>query len=205
MNCLAPQRLLLVILAVAVAAPALAQRDDCLDQQVMGGTDALGPLITDWQWAQTFTCEAGGELSLLEVEYDADGSPPGTVTLQLRSTVDGIPDSGAAALLAEVDLAIESAGGVQTLALDLAAAGVVVYPGDLLAAVLVTGSPGYDIFTAARWLGHESDPYAGGRALYKASVLDWVAQDGIDLNVSCYLDCATPVAGRSWSAVKGLF
>ncbi|MEZ4387315.1 MAG: hypothetical protein R3D98_06995 [Candidatus Krumholzibacteriia bacterium] len=191
------------VLALAVSAPALA--DDCLDQQVAGGTDTPAPLISGWQWAQTFTCEAGGELSRLEVEYDAGGTPPGTVSLQLRSTVDGHPDSGEAALLATVDLPIVAGPGVQTLALDLGAAGVIVYPGDVLAAVLVTETPGYDVFTCARWRGYQSDAYAGGQAFYKASVLDWVAQETVDLTVSCYLDCATPVAGRSWSAVKGLF
>jgi len=198
-------RIAALLLAVSLAVPALAQVEHCLDQQIVGGPDAPAPLITGWQWAQTFTCEAGGVLSRIEAEVDASATTSGTVTLQLRSTVSLHPDSGDAALLASADLLIDGGAGVQSLVLDLVGSDVVVYPGDVLSLVLVSDTAGYDVFTAPRWQGFETAAYDGGGAYYRVPLLDWVAQDHMDLHLGVYLDCATPTETESWSAVKALF
>lgn len=198
-------RLSLCLLALVAAATAPAQVEHCQVEDVSGGPDTPAPLITDWQWAQTFTCQAGGILSRLDVEYSSMNAPVGTVRLELRAVSDDLPDETANGLLAGVDVAVGNAPGVRVARLDLLEADIHVDVGDQLAVTMTATTDGYDVFAAPRWYGWTAGDYAGGLAYYRAEGLDWMPQEAIDLSFACWADCATPIAAASWSAVKARF
>jgi hypothetical protein len=195
-----------VLAAVAIASlVTIAAAEDCLDQQFASGVDDEGPLVTSWEWAQTFTCEAGGELSKIEADFTWLGIPADVLTLELRTLVGEQPAEGAAALLASADVPLIAAPGTQTAVLDLTGLAITVETGERYALVLKAENPEYDIFNCAYWQGDGAGGYSGGRAFYRTPGFDWFAQGDADLVFRTYLDCATPVESVSWSALRSQF
>lgn len=124
--------------------------------------------------AQTFTVGQAGLLDRLELQVGREQLSPATVPLLVelrRTTLDGSPDLGDAALLASLSFSPVS---VSTFALsnfvgqDLGAQAFEVNAGDELAIVLATTSPQASWYLWSTSSGDRAT-YAGGNAFFRSA------------------------------------
>jgi hypothetical protein len=143
-----------------------------LDQSFIPGRE-FGPVIVapsnpfDGDWAQTFTVGISGTLRRIDVGNNRVISRPlpGTYTLDLRSTVGGIPTESNSSILASMtgDL-LTLPANLSVISFDLGAAGISVTAGQVLAITMRADAIG------TFWNGNVSetiDPYTRGSAFYR--------------------------------------
>lgn len=114
---------------------------------------------------QTFTVGVQGQLTFVEVDLQRLDSPVGAITIEIRSTVGGVPTDQVLASATIQAASIPSTHSYNFLNLieaDLRTAGLFVSPGEILA-IGVGGS-----FSTYKWFSSDAPGYSGG-SRYSAS------------------------------------
>lgn len=163
------------VLGIALALPALTNAAPIIDQSTIGEPQSAGglsindPEANGQSVAQSFTVGMNGLLTQIDLFVSVSSIfAQGDLVLELQGVSGGLPDGVvlAATTLAEASIV----AGVNSF--DVAAAGVFVEVGDILAFV-VYGGPSAIGYSARRT---GDDVYAGGQAMVrKGSTGDWSA------------------------------
>ncbi len=163
----------------------LDQSNTSNDGYIDAGFSALG-----WS-AQTFTVGISGQLDHIEVDIYLRQSVPGSIQLDLLSTIAGVPTSTVLGATSVPNSSVpylfpDPPVHHAFVTFDFAALNVNVTQGEVLAIALRSSDPQL----IGGWMGCGTNQYAGGEFFidYSTAHVGWVAYGSGDLRFRTYVD-----------------
>jgi hypothetical protein len=184
----------LVSTVLLLAANSPARADIVLDQSNVYPTFIADlAVITGQELAQTWTVGLEGTLAQIDVQISKETGTTGDVTLTIRATADGVPDSDDSQVLFATVISLDDIPtiddhfqNVPLTSIDVSDAGLAVQPGDVLTVALSRMGPG-----SPPWVTWRCGPptYQGGQLFIRSGPdFDWKILDGYEAGFQTYVD-----------------
>jgi hypothetical protein len=192
--------LLSAALAAFVLVTAASASAGTLDQQQTSFNTNVG-LVTTQSGAETFTDGISGVLDRADLNLMKVGTPPSTVTVEIRTTYAGIPTATA---LATGTIATSAIGASGAFVPVVFATPALVTAGTQYALVAYSGG---SVGNAVGWSVQDSGSYAGGEAFISNDPIppgaNWGLVSTRDFAFKTYVGPAPPSStGRRAAALK---